>query len=149
MGAYLQCSKNKVYCCYFFGLLLYAHGGIWGKHYTLMDLTVHCEEIEPILVFVASLSCELSQTTLITCLLSTKFWIPTQVGGHFSLLKKMFKLGYLLLYKAFKKQIITLFHLVLGARDVCCTANMKISLLSIKIHVKVIDNSSDEIEVIG
>ena len=41
------------------GFLLCQHGGVQGKHHTLIDLSVHGAQIEPSPIFVACFSREL------------------------------------------------------------------------------------------
>ena len=59
MGAYLRCSRNKSLFYFWNGLLLCSHRDTQGKHYTLIDMPVHCEQTEPNSVFVACFSHEL------------------------------------------------------------------------------------------
>jgi len=61
MGTYVRCGRNKVIVI-IFGQnsdVLRPHGGVQGKHYTLMDLPLYGEQIELSPIFVASFSREL------------------------------------------------------------------------------------------
>ena len=58
MGMHLRCGRNKVYPLSFHcwnGLLLCSHGGIQGKHYTLIDLPVHGEQTDCLSCFSCAL----------------------------------------------------------------------------------------------
>jgi len=62
MDAYVQCSRNKVGGRSFklnLPYALYRHGKVQEKHYALLDLPVHGEQIEPSPIFIANFSHEL------------------------------------------------------------------------------------------
>ena len=62
MGVYLQCGKNNIHHRHFLvgmAFLLCQHGGVQGKHYTVIDLPVHGTQIEPSPIFIACCNCEL------------------------------------------------------------------------------------------
>ena len=57
MGAYVRCSRKKSLVIVFKlnqPYVLYPHGEVQGKYYTLIDLPVDGENIEPSLIFLYS-----------------------------------------------------------------------------------------------
>ena len=49
MGGYIWCTRNKANCCTSWNSHVHRpHEEVQGKHYTLMDLPVHGEQIKSI-----------------------------------------------------------------------------------------------------